>query len=65
MDDAILKGPLHSPSPIVYANGADRQSGMQLPLTNLSKFKMTSLVYSYFTVIFFLADNRVATFQTI
>ena len=25
--------------PIVYANGADRQSGMSLPMPNLSKFK--------------------------
>ena len=27
------------PGPIVYGNGADWQSGMSLPMPNLSKFK--------------------------
>ena len=41
--------------PIVYANGADRQSGMQLPTPNLSKFKRLVWLNVMLPIIFFLA----------
>ena len=42
---------------LVYANGADQQSGMQLPMPNLFKLKRPVWLKVMLPMIFFLADK--------
>ena len=42
---------------VAYVNGANRQSGMSLPMANLSKFKRLVFPKFMLPIIFFLTDK--------
>ena len=49
--------------PIVYANGADRQSGMWVPAPNLSKFKRLVCLKDMLPIIFLLVCRQTQIFR--
>ena len=51
--------------PIVYANGTDRQSGMSLPMPNLSEFKQLVWPIFMLSIKFFLTDNYFPTISSL